>query len=255
MLKIFQLMTIALLGVFLFGVPGIVSASDLSPKATGEVVTGPVFVRLTTEGGEMLGVFYQNLAPHHVASFIHLSRSGFYEGTKFHRIVPGFVIQGGDPLSKDMDPRNDGTGGPQFSDVLEQEELDQINGILQGKGYGKLQGEARLLAEISKSAKHRRGSMSMARGRGLHSAGSQFFICVDKATSLDGQYTIFGYVFKGMEVADAIVGAAVNPAAGKEAPAHPVAILKAEIISGVDDLRPDEKMAWSEVPTELRNVK
>jgi peptidyl-prolyl cis-trans isomerase B (cyclophilin B) len=219
---------------------------------------GPVFVRLTTEPGEMLGVFYPELAPNHVGSFVHLTNSGFYTGTTFHRIVPGFVIQGGDPNSKDMDPRNDGIGGPRISDVLNPEELrllDQVNAMLEAKGYGQLDGDANLKAEFSKSAKHIRGTLSMARGAGLDTAGSQFFVCVDRTASLDGNYTIFGYVFKGMETADIIVGGEKNPAAGQDAPAIPIAILKAEIIEGVEGLRDDEKIAWDQVPAELRNVK
>ncbi len=218
----------------------------------------PVFVRLTTEPGEMLGVFYPELAPHHVDSFLHLSRSGFYTGTKFHRIVPGFVIQGGDPNSKDMDPRNDGTGGPRLSDVLNEEDaqlVNKVNEMLAANGYVGIDGEALLKAEFSKTAKHMRGSLSMARGRGVDSAGSQFFVCVANTSQLDGQYTIFGYVFKGIETADIIVGGEKNPAAGRDAPAVPIAILKAENIEGVDNLRDDEKAAWEQVPAELRNVK
>ncbi len=218
----------------------------------------PIFVRLTTEPGEMLGVFYPDLAPHHVDSFIHLSRTGFYNGTKFHRIVPGFVIQGGDPKSKDMDPRNDGSGGPTIADVLNAEEaklVEQVNTMLAEKGYAGLNGEASLRAEFSKTAKHMRGTLSMARSQSVDSAGSQFFVCVDNTSQLDGQYTIFGYVFKGMEVADIIVSAEKNPAAGRDAPAKPVAIVSAEIIEGVDGLRPDEQAAWDALSSKLRNVK
>ncbi len=230
----------------------------LMSQSLAAAASDPVFLRMTTEAGEMLAVFYPELAPHHVDSFIHLSRTGFYEGTKFHRIVPGFVIQGGDPKSMDMDPRNDGSGGPTIADVLNEEEAQlvaQVNNMLAGKGYAGLQGEAVLKAEFSKTAKHIRGTLSMARGSEHDSAGSQFFVCVDNASALDGQYTIFGYVFKGMETADIIVSAKKFPAAGPDAPAKPVALTKTEIIEGSDGLRPDEKSVWDELPAKLRNVK
>ncbi len=226
-----------------------------SLAAAGEV---PIFVRLTTEPGEMLGVFYPELAPHHVESFVHLSRTGFYTGTKFHRVIPDFMIQGGDPLSKDMDPRNDGTGGPTIDNVLNPEEaklVQQVNNMLAEKGYAGLTGEANLKAEFSKTAKHMRGTLSMARGDNVDSAGSQFFVCVANTPQLDGKYTIFGYVFMGMEAADIIVGGEKNPAAGRDAPAVPVAILNAEIIEGADGLRPDEQAAWNALAPKLRNVK
>jgi len=223
----------------MFSTPRILTACFLLVLLTGSLASGvstqpeaavagdpaPVFVRITTEPGEMLGVFYPELAPHHVDSFIHLTRTGFYTGTKFHRIVPGFVIQGGDPLSKDMDPRNDGSGGPRLSDVLNEDDtrlLDQFNQMLADRGYVGVDGEAMLKAEVSKTAKHVRGTLSMARGKGFDTAGSQFFVCVDNSPALDGQYTVFGYVFKGMEVADVIVSGEKNPSAGRDAPAIPV---------------------------------
>nr|MEE4269967.1 peptidylprolyl isomerase [Candidatus Krumholzibacteria bacterium] len=216
------------------------------------------FARLETEEGNILLVFYPELAPHHVDNFVHLSRTGFYDGTRFHRIVPGFVIQGGDPNSKDDDPRNDGMGGPTLADILGQEEaqlVNELNAKLEAKGYAGIQGQAQLKAEFSKTAKHMRGSLSMARSREVDSAGSQFFICADKTSQLDGQYTIFGQVVSGIEVADVIVGAEKNPAAGRDAPAFPVAIKKVTIIEGTDDLTVEEKAAWEAMPAGLKNVK
>lgn len=227
-------------------------------SATARAEEAPVFVRLVTQQGEMLGVFYPELAPNHVASFIHLSRTGFYNGTKFHRIVPGFVIQGGDPLSKDMDPRNDGSGGPRMSDVLSEDEarlVDEVNAMLDAKGYLGIDGEASLKAEFSRTAKHKRGALSMARGRPVDSAGSQFFVCVEDTPQLDGQYTLFGFVFMGMEVADQIVNAEKGKGAGPDAPKKPVAIINSEIIEGVDGLRADEKTAWEALASEHKNVK
>ncbi|MCK9994877.1 MAG: peptidylprolyl isomerase [Candidatus Krumholzibacteria bacterium] len=217
-----------------------------------------LFARLDTDIGSILLVFYPELAPHHVDNFVHLSRTGFYDGSKFHRIVPGFVIQGGDPNSKDADPRNDGMGGPTMTDVLNTDELDlvqQVNDMLETKGYEGLDGPANLKAEFSQTVKHSRGTLSMARGQSLDSAGSQFFICVAPTAQLDGKYTIFGQVVTGMDVADIIVNAEKNPSAGRDAPRNPVAINKATIIVGVAGLLPVEKAAWEEMPADLKSAK
>ena len=109
-------------------------------------------------------------------NFKKLARKGFYDGTTFHRIIPGFMIQGGDPNTKDDDPNNDGTGGP---------------------GH-------KIKAEFSDTP-HRRGIVSMARASDPDSAGSQFFIVLKNSSFLDGKYTVFGEVIEGMEVADKIV--------------------------------------------------
>ena len=218
----------------------------------------PLFARMDTEAGGILLVFYPELAPHHVDNFAHLSRTGYYDGTRFHRIVPGFVIQGGDPNSKDDDPRNDGTGGPTMTDVLtadEQRLVDQVNDMLAKKGYAGLDGPANLKAEFSQTVKHIKGSLSMARSQDVDSAGSQFFICTDATPQLDGQYTIFGQVILGQEVADTIVNAQKNPAAGRDAPATPVAITHITIIEGAGDLTAAEKAAWDATPAALKNVK
>lgn len=132
---------------------------------------------ITTKFGQMELVFFPELAPKHVESFLGLAKKGFYNGTIFHRVIPGFMIQGGDPNTKDPSkPETYGLGGP---------------------GYN-------LPAEFNRLS-HERGIVSMARAADPNSAGSQFFIVVDKASFLDGQYTVFGEVVKGMEVADKIV--------------------------------------------------
>ena len=132
---------------------------------------------LKTKFGEMEIVLFPELAPKHVESFVNLSKKGFYNGTIFHRVIPGFMIQGGDPYTKDPSKRDRyGTGGPGYT----------------------------LPAEFSKVA-HERGILSAARTADPNSAGSQFFIMTDKAPHLDGQYTVFGEVIKGMEVVDMIV--------------------------------------------------
>ncbi|MDH5427918.1 MAG: peptidylprolyl isomerase [Nitrospirota bacterium] len=133
---------------------------------------------LKTKFGEMEIVLFPDLAPKHVESFLKLAESGFFNGTIFHRIIPGFMIQGGDPLTKDPANRSRyGTGGPGYT----------------------------VPAEFNKVV-HEKGILSAARTADPNSAGSQFFIMVDKAPHLDGQYTVFGEVVKGVEVADTIVG-------------------------------------------------
>lgn len=134
-------------------------------------------VLVKTKFGEMEIVLFPELAPKHVESFLKLAKSGFYNGTIFHRIIPGFMIQGGDPLTKDPANRSRyGTGGPGYT----------------------------LPAEFNKVV-HEKGILSAARTADPNSAGSQFFIMVDKAPHLDGQYTVFGEIVKGMDVAETIV--------------------------------------------------
>jgi peptidyl-prolyl cis-trans isomerase B (cyclophilin B) len=131
---------------------------------------------LHTKLGDITLKFFPEVAPNHVNSFIELSKKGFYNGTTFHRVVPKFVIQGGDPNSKNPDRSQHGMGGP---------------------GY-------QLKAEFNNKP-NRRGTLSMARAAHSDSAGSQFFICVADVPFLDGKYTVFGEVVKGMEVVDKIV--------------------------------------------------
>jgi peptidyl-prolyl cis-trans isomerase B (cyclophilin B) len=210
------------------------------------------FVRLHTEEGEILVALFPDLAPHHVRNFLHLAETGFYAGTVFHRIVPGFVIQGGDPNSKDRDPVNDGRGGPTLADVLTESERDQLRSageILEAKGYKGLDLDARanLKAEFSRSAKHLRGTLSMARSRDADSAGSQFFVCVGRTAQLDGQYTIFGHVVAGMDVADRIVGAETGTGRDRERPLEPVQIDRCEVLTGLGSLSADEQQAYRDM--------
>ncbi len=122
--------------------------------------------RISTSKGEIVLSFYPDVAPLHSAAFIKLARAGFYDGLKFHRYEPGFVIQGGDPSGN-------GTGGP---------------------GYN-------LDAEFSERP-HVRGTLAMARSSNPNSAGSQFYICLDDAPFLNRQYTVFGHVVEGQGVVD-----------------------------------------------------
>jgi peptidyl-prolyl cis-trans isomerase B (cyclophilin B) len=138
---------------------------------------------IKTKFGDMEIVFFPDKAPNHVQNFIKLAKAGYYNGTIFHRVIPGFMIQGGDPNTKDPNkPESYGMGGP----------------------------NEKLKAEFNETP-HRRGIVSMARTNDPNSAGSQFFIVVKDSNFLDGQYTVFGEVVKGMEVADKIVSLPRNP--------------------------------------------
>ena len=139
-----------------------------------------------TNQGKIFLRFFAETSPRHTENFIEHSRSGLYTGTLFHRVIPGFMIQGGDPNSKDDDPANDGMGG------------------YSSKGPGTM-----IDAEFN-NILHTRGILSMARSQNVNSAGSQFFIMHARAASLDGKYSIFGEVIDGIEVVDFIVNAPRN---------------------------------------------
>jgi len=131
---------------------------------------------IETKFGNIEIRFFPDIAPNHVNNFFELSKKGFYDGTIFHRVIPKFMIQGGDPNSKQPDRSKHGMGGPGYT----------------------------VKAEFNEKP-HKRGILSMARASQPDSAGSQFFICVADAPFLDRQYTTFGEVVSGMEVADKIV--------------------------------------------------
>ena len=138
-------------------------------------MSNPIFTIEMENGMTMKGELYPDVAPNSVANFVELANSGFYDGVIFHRVIPGFMIQGGDPLGR-------GTGGPGYC----------IKGEFARNG-------------CANPLRHTRGVLSMARSLMPNSAGSQFFIMVDDAPHLDGQYAAFGKVTEGMETADAIV--------------------------------------------------
>ena len=135
----------------------------------------PAFVITMEDGREMKGELYPEIAPQSVGNFIALANSGFYDGLIFHRVIPGFMIQGGDP-------KGVGIGGP---------------------GY-RIKGEFAMNG-VANPLKHTYGVLSMARSMMPDSAGSQFFIMTSDSPHLDGQYAAFGKVLEGMETADAIV--------------------------------------------------
>jgi len=133
-------------------------------------------VTIETNFGNISISLLPDIAPETVRNFLKLANTGFYDGTLFHRVIPGFMIQGGDPNTKGPDKSSWGVGGPGYT----------------------------IKAEFN-SKSHRRGVVSMARAMDPDSAGSQFFIITTDSTFLDGQYTTFGEVTEGIEVADKIV--------------------------------------------------
>ena len=152
---------------------------------------------IKTGFGDIKFSLLPDIAPETVRNFVALAKNGFYDGTLFHRVIPGFMIQGGDPNTKNPDKSTWGQGGP---------------------GYN-------LKAEFS-SRSHLRGIVSMARANDPDSAGSQFFIVTSDSTFLDKQYTVFGEVVDGIEVADKIVNL---PRDGNDCPEQEVKMLEVTI--------------------------
>lgn len=143
-------------------------------------MTNPIVTIEMEDGGEIQIELYAETAPNTVRNFVSLVSKGFYDGTVFHRVIPGFMIQGGDP-------EGTGMGGPGYC----------INGEFLMNGF-------------NNELKHTRGVLSMARAMDPNSAGSQFFIMVEDAPHLDGQYASFGRVITGMDVCDRIVSVRTN---------------------------------------------
>lgn len=158
---------------------------------------GALTATITTAKGEITLALYPDIAPKTVENFTKLTREGFYDGQKWHRVVDGFVIQGGDPLSKDNDPSNDGTGGPgyTFEDEINAKVLglseDQI-AVLEAQGYAFRDDLPSLPMTV--------GVLAMANS-GPNTNGSQFFIVTEKdQPHLNGKHTVFGEVTSGMDV-------------------------------------------------------
>nr|AIF09773.1 peptidyl-prolyl isomerase (PPIB, ppiB) [uncultured marine thaumarchaeote KM3_40_F03] len=169
--------TLAIVGVVILLAVGIFLFNPFNSNSnSSDNMSDRQIAVIETNLGTIVIQLFPDVAPGHVENFVKLAQDGFYDGTTFHRVIPGFMIQGGDPNSKDDDRSNDGQGGPGYT----------IN------------------AEFSDKP-HKRGILSMARAQDPNSAGSQFFIVVADSNFLDGQYTVFGEVIEGMEVADKIV--------------------------------------------------
>ena len=145
---------------------------------------------ISTEFGDMVVDFFEGNAPKHVESFKLHAENGYYNGTIFHRVIPGFMIQGGDPNTKGENNASYGTGG----------HAAKYYGI----GNQNESATWTLPAEFN-SIKHREGILSMARANNPNSGGSQFFICAAEAPHLNGKYTVFGQVIEGIEIVDQIV--------------------------------------------------
>jgi peptidyl-prolyl cis-trans isomerase B (cyclophilin B) len=182
---------------------GQASKPDAAKDDTKSAAANEVAVMQTTEG-TMVIEFWPDVAPNTVENFKKLARQGFYDGTAFHRIMKGFMIQGGDPNTKDPAKANAyGQGGP---------------------GY-------KIKAEFNKRP-HVKGVISMARSGHPDSAGSQFFICHGVAKSLDGQYTAFGKLVKGEDVLEKIANTPVTAGSRGELskPTKRVGVLKVEVV-------------------------
>ncbi len=158
--------------------PTVTGSGYYSGPALDTLTSNPNrIVKMETKQGVIKLQLFDKLAPRHVANMIELVKNGFYDGTTFHRIISGFMIQGGDPNSKDDNLDNDGIGSPDLK---------------------------RVPAEFS-NLEHQRGILSAARSNDPNSATTQFFICHARASSLDGKYSIYGQVVEGMETVDRIV--------------------------------------------------
>jgi len=194
--KIFFVFTILL---FFVGIGNHVTAQEI--QVDHIEIMDPVVI-IETELGKIVIGFFPNDAPNHVENFIKLSQGGFYDGTLFHRIIPGFMIQGGDPNTIDGDPNTWGTGGP----------------------------DERLDAEFN-NIKHNRGIVSMARSADPNSGGSQFFIVDQDSNFLDEQYTVFGRIVteESLETLDKIASVSTG---SRDEPLNPeqVRITKVSVI-------------------------
>ena len=162
-------------------------------------MSNPIVTIEMENGGVIKAELYPEIAPNTVANFVNLVQSGFYNGLIFHRVIPGFMIQGGDP-----DPQGTGMGGPGYT----------IKGEFARNGFRQ------------NNLKHSRGVLSMARSMMPNSAGSQFFIMHADAPHLDGDYAAFGRVTEGMDVVDAIAG---TPTGYQDRPVQEQRIKKATV--------------------------
>ncbi len=195
-------MRILLLSCLAFA--GAIAAVQTAANAEDPTPMSNEVAVIKTTDGDMVIQFWSDVAPKTVENFKKLAKQGFYNGTAFHRIIKGFMIQGGDPLTKD--PAQEarwGTGGPGYS----------------------------IKAEFNAKS-HQRGVLSMARSNDPDSAGSQFFICLGDASFLDGKYTAFGKLIKGDDVLGKIGDTPVKSGGGGEAskPVKRIEVKSVEIV-------------------------
>jgi len=176
-----------------------IATSLMGVLMTGTAAQGGEIAVIETTMGNIELEFLDDVAPGHVKNFKDLANKGYYDGTIFHRVIPGFMIQGGDSNSKSKDRSSHGTGGPGYT----------------------------IKAEFNDTP-HDRGILSMARSQDNDSAGSQFYIVVKNSHFLDGQYTAFGRVIKGMDVVDKIVDV---PRDSKDNPNERIELKSVKIVS------------------------
>jgi peptidyl-prolyl cis-trans isomerase B (cyclophilin B) len=179
-----SLLLIALMMLVACGQSSDEEMNEVDEQDSDEVASdadSPIVTMEMENGGEVLIELYPDVAPKTVENFVSLVEEGFYDGLTFHRVIPGFMIQGGDP-------DGNGTGGPGYS----------IEGEFSSNGF-------------ENNLKHDRGVISMARSHDPNSGGSQFFIMVADTPSLDGEYASFGKVIEGMDVVDEIVAVETVP--------------------------------------------
>lgn len=217
-----KLILLALLGMMAVPAMAAEETSGSDTKATAAEDEEPAVMEeevavLNTNMGIIIIRFFAEDCPKSTANFKKLANEKFYDGVKFHRVIPGFVIQGGDPNSKDADRSNDGQGGPGYT----------------------------IPAEIKH--KHKRGSVAAARlpdqvNPKKESSGSQFYIAVKALPSLDGNYTVFGEVIDGMDVVDKIVAVRRDP---RDNPIDPV-VMETVRIQKISQAMPDKEKSEPE---------
>jgi cyclophilin family peptidyl-prolyl cis-trans isomerase len=205
---------------------------EVETDTRGQVATKPMIIHvvpmqyavLNTDAGKMTSIFYYDSAPHTADSFLKLASEGFYDGLSFHRIVPGFVIQGGDPVG-------DGTGGPAFHVDAEFNDRPHSVGVL----------------SMARNGDPNEASGAMPSAPYANSAGSQFFICLDYTNTkqLDGRYTAFGKVVDGVDVAQKIGQSKIaDPQSGR--PEVPTVIQHVDVLPVTADNNPYQAAASTE---------
>ena len=208
------------LAIFLISGCGGTAKDDSQTETQAEDQTMETVVILKTNQGAITVRFFAEISPEHAINFIEHSKNGLYTGTLFHRVIPGMMIQGGDPNSKDDDPSNDGMGG--YSYV----------------------GEGTMLNAEFNDIPHTRGILSMARSRDVNSAGSQFFVMHAAYPSLNEQYTVFGEVIDGIEVVDFIVN---TPRSNRDRPNEDQRIDEVEVVEWtVSKIEKTKEAMWAE---------
>lgn len=186
MIKLSKILLLAVFALLLSNFSCAQNKGDKKVENTSSVERPQYEITVSSNGevwGKIVLELFPDVAPKHVHNFDSLVSTGFYDGCAFHRVIPGFMIQGGDPNTKNKPKNTWGMGDPS---------------------------QARVPAEFNKTS-HKRGILSAARSQDPNSASSQFFICHADATFLDGQYTVYGQAISGMEIVDRVASAPRDP--------------------------------------------